>query len=428
MKVGVVGLGKMGSSIFKLLADRGFEITVVEQNAELLNSSSDIFFQKLERSLRRQKISDIEIDLRKARYHFSQHLTALAETDIVIEAVFENYDLKAHVFKQLESVVHKDTILLTNSSSISIHALENELNHPERFCGYHFFHPIILIDLIEIIRTSQTPEWLIIKLQDFSQQLGKKHIVVSDGPGSVINALLVYYYAEAVYILEEGIAPPSQIDHSARSFFYVGPCESLDVIGVDLFLSGLQLTESPLVPLRRPCPGQEHLPQEEIGGRKGFYYPHIIDRMLAEKRLGKKTGAGLYRYDKALAVDENREFYVDLKRSSQNNHTEDPKDIISSRLLFALFAGVLYSLELKKGSVEEIDYGVQTILQMKSGPVSMMKKMGYQKVVDGFRDMTERFGSRFQVADMQHLFTDCLSKLKNTGADDAQLLDKGNES
>jgi len=222
-KVGIVGLGKMGSSIFKLLADRGFEITVVEENPERLRNSSDMFFQKLERSLRRQGISDIEIGCRKARYHFSQHISALAETDIVIEAVFEDYDLKARIFKQLESVVHKDTILLTNSSSISIHTLEKELNHPERFCGYHFFHPIIMIDLIEIIRTAQTPEWLIIKLQNFSKQIGKKTIVVSDGPGSVINALLVYYYAEAVYILEEGIAPPSQIDHDARPFFYVGP-------------------------------------------------------------------------------------------------------------------------------------------------------------------------------------------------------------
>lgn len=406
MKVGIVGCGKMGYSIFKLLSDKGFEITVVEQNLELLQISSDMFFKKLDRSLRRQGISDIEIDSRKARYHFSMHLSALADADIVIEAVFEDYDLKSQILKQLESLVRNDTILLTNSSSISIHNLEKEMEHPERFCGYHFFHPIVLIDLIEIIRTSQTPEGLIAQLEDFSKQIGKKSIVVSDGPGSVINALLVYYYAEAVYILEEGIAPPSQIDHFAKSLFYVGPCESLDVIGVDLFLSGLQLTQSPLVPIRRPKPGQEQVLQEEIGGRKGFYFPQIIDRMLAEKRLGKKTDVGLYRYDKGKAIDDNREFYVDPKLSTRNAYMENPKDMITSRLLFALFAGVLHSLELKLGFPEDIDNGIQTILQMKSGPITMMKKMGFEQVAAGFQDMTERFAQRFHVSNLLPLFTD----------------------
>jgi 3-hydroxybutyryl-CoA dehydrogenase len=406
MKVGIVGCGKMGSSIFKLLADKGFEITVVEQNPERLQSSSDMFFKKLDRSLRRQGISDNEIDNRKAQYHFSQHISALADADIVIEAVFEDYDLKAQIFKQLELVVRNESILLTNSSSISIHNLEKELNHPERFCGYHFFHPIVMIDLIEIIRTAQTPEWLIARLKKFSTQIGKKNIVVSDGPGSVINALLVYYYAEAVYILEEGIAPPSQIDHFAKSLFYVGPCESLDVIGVDLFLSGLQLTQSPLVPIRRPRPGQEHVPQEEIGGRKGFYFPEIIDRMLAEKRLGKKTDSGLYRYDKGKAIDDNREFYIDPNRSKRSTYMENPKDTITARLLFALFAGVLYSLELKLGFPEDIDNGVQTILQMKSGPVTLMKEMGFEQISGIFQDLTERFGQRFHVSNLLPLFTD----------------------
>jgi len=403
MKAGIVGLGKMGMSIFKLLADKGLEVTAVEQNSELLQGVSDKFFQKLERSLGRQGVSADGISRRKAMYHFSQDLSALKETDIVIEAVSENYDLKVSVFKQMETVVRTDTLLLTNSSSISIRNIEKELHHPERFCGYHFFHPVILIDLVEIIVTAETSEQVITRLKEFSRTIGKNPAVVEDGPGSVINSILLYYYVEAVYLLEEGIAPPSRIDKCALSTFYIGPFESIDVVGVDLFLDALDYASAPLVPLRCPGPGQEDLPQEAIGGRKGFYFPPVFTRLINDGRFGKKVSMGIYRYEKGKPVDDDRSYYVNAERVIPHVSVEKAEDIIRERLLFSLFNGVIYALKYAKGSEHDIDYGIRAILHMKEGPIAMMKHMGLQQVSEKFGQLSKCWGPRFQIDDMDRI-------------------------
>jgi 3-hydroxyacyl-CoA dehydrogenase len=400
MKIGLIGFGKMGASIFKLLNDNSFEITVIELNQQLMENSSNKFFQKLERSLTRQGFSTSQINLRKAAYHFSSDLSALANTDIVIEAVYEDFDLKVKLFQQVESIVRNDTIMLTNTSSISIDKLSRLLFRPERFCGFHFFHPIVLIKIVEIIKTGEKPEWLIEKLITFSRQIGKEPVVVMDGPGSVINAILVYYYAEAIYILEEGIALPSQIDRYAKTFFYVGPCESVDIIGIDLFLAALANAPGPneisLVPIRRPKNGQENLPQETIGGRKGFYYPPLFEKLLADHRLGKKVSLGLYRYEKSVPIDDVADYYLNPKQCTQNTSAENHEEIISNRLLYAVFNGVVDCLKNKMSSERDIDLGIQDILQMKEGPITMIRNMGIHAVYEVSEKLAERYGERFR--------------------------------
>ena len=409
MKIGLIGFGKMGASIFKLLSDNSFEITVVELNHKLMESSAAKFYQKLERSLTRQGLSASDINLRKAAYRFSSELSALSNMDIVIEAIYEDFDVKARLFPQVESIVRKDTLLLTNTSSLSVDKLSRLLLHPERFCGFHFFHPIVLINLVEIIKTGEKPEWLIEKLETFSKQIGKKAVVVMDAPGSVINAVLVYYYAEAIYILEEGLALPSQVDRYAKAFFYVGPCESIDIIGIDLFLAALVNVPGPeefsMVPIRRPKSGQEKLSQEAIGGRRGFYYPPLFEKLLADRRLGKKVSLGLYRYEKNMPLDDAPDYYLNPKRCTQNPYVENLEEVISTRLLYAVFNGVVDCLKNKLSSEREIDLGIQEILQMKEGPVTIMKNLGIHTVNEVSEKLAQRFGERFRQ------ISSCLSTL-----------------
>jgi 3-hydroxyacyl-CoA dehydrogenase len=401
MDIGLVGYGKMGSAIFKFLSTYDYRVTVSTRTREKAELHQDKFIRGLERALRRGAIAESEYLRRRDNLRFSHKMDSLSSADLVIETAVEGFQEKVEVFRSVEAIVRKDAVLVTNTSSVSIESLAEKLNFPGRFCGLHFFHPVMLIDVVEIIRTPGTPVELVRFLQNFCKSIEKKPVVVLDAPGSVINAVLAYYYAEALYILQEGSVLPSRIDELAKQYFYIGPCESMDVIGIDFFIAALERSAGPetMLPIQWTASSEEEIPKEALRGREGFFVPHLFNKLVSEKRLGKKTSKGIYLYDRERPIDDKLEFYL-KKGVSAAGAAPPSSDMISKRLLFSIFNGCLSALELGMASREDLDLGLKEILHMKEGPFSAMRSMGKEKVKQEFRSLAQSVGKRFLVTDL----------------------------
>jgi len=393
MKIGLIGFGKMGSSVFKLFAGTPHAITVVFRTAQKATSERDVYFKKWERSVKRKTLTQDELIQKQALICFTHDYEGLSEVDIVFENVTEDFIVKKAVLQQVESVVTPAAIMTTDTSSISIKQIADNLKYPDRFCGFHFFHPIPLINLVEIIGHDRLSDEVVASLKQLSSGLNRSCIVAEDAPGSVLNAILTYYYMEALYILEEGLALPSKLDEISRKLFYVGPCESMDVIGIDFMIEAMTngLKADTIYPIKTAVQFGSNISRNE----KTFHIPSLLTKLPSEKRFGKKTSAGLYRYEKEIPVDEDSTFYIEPSRAVIPFDGSD--DFIMDRLLYSIFHGILFSLFYHMASADDLNIGVKEILQMKNGPMAMMKNLGAEKVDFRFKQLSEKFGRRFAV-------------------------------
>ena len=399
MNIGVIGTGKMGSAIFRLLASRPYHITVLAIDEAEARASENKCLKWLKRSLRRGRMSEDAFQQKKASLIFTHKLEGLASAEIVIEAIFEDYDEKVDLFRNLESVVAKNAVIVTNTSSLSIEQLARQLEYKDRFCGLHFFHPVMVINLVEIIRSTVSSENLVHFLLGFCKDIGKRAITVNDSPGSMINQILVYYYVEALYILEEGRALPSNVDALARKFFYIGPCESMDVIGIDFFVEALnQIMDCFFNSAVEPD-------KTIFDIREGYFVPYLLDRLISEKRLGKKVSRGIYLYDKDKPMDDVLEFYFNPAYGRSPETNKQTKELIANRLLYSVFSGCLYCLEKGLSTLEEIDLGIKEVLLMKDGPITMMQQIGRVKLREEFDFLTQHASPRFQQNSLDFLFS-----------------------
>lgn len=398
MNIGIVGYGKMGSGIFKWLSSKPYDINILNRSEEKARDREEKFFKGLERSLKKGAISEEMFFKKKDSIKFIHRWEDLATADIIIETATESYEEKVDILRRLESVMGKNSVLVTNTSSYSIKALANELRYKERFCGLHFFYPVFIIDLVEIIKWKDDQTELVSYLKDFCKQMGKKSIVVMDQPGSIINAILGYPYVEALYILEEGLALPSIIDEIARWSFYIAPCESIDIVGIDFFIEVLKTAGIPggVLPLLQEGASQVELSEIDTGGRGGFHVPKLFWRLLSENRLGKKVSKGLYLYQGKKPVDDLPEFYIDPDRHSPFGNVSERNKLIAKRLLYSIFNGSIFGFQKGMSSLPEIDLGMKEVLHMKEGPFTMMRMIGQKKVKEDFDFLTQSFGKRFK--------------------------------
>ena len=408
MNIGVVGTGKMGSAIFKLLSSRFENITVLAISREEAEENRQKCLKGLNRHVKRGRITEEEYARKKELLRFTHRIEDLASSDLVIEAIFEDYDAKAALFRELESLVSEKAILTTNTSSVSIQRLSDTLRHKERFCGLHFFHPVLLIGMVEIIRRSDTPAELVAFLENFCRDLGKHPVTVLDNPGSVINSILAYYYLEAIYLLEEGAALPSEIDHFSKRFFYVGPCESMDVIGIDFLIGALKRTAvlGSVMPLRWNKDSGLEPSFPALGDKEGFYLPVFPAKLIADNRLGKMLSKGIYLYEKDKPVDDVPEFYRNPDRFSPYEDRDEQSSLISKRLLFSILNGAICGFQKGMSSMEELDFGVKEALIMKEGPFAIMKSMGKKRVREDFEWLSQRVGRRFEQKNFDFLKED----------------------
>ena len=280
-RVGVVGCGLMGSGITQVCAQSGYRVVVLEINNELLNKGLTSISSFLTRNVKKGRVSQAEKEATLARIKGTTNTKDFGDCDLVIEAVIENLDLKKKIFAELDKICPKHTILATNTSCLSIIDMAQETTRPEKVLGMHFFNPVPLMKLLEIVRTLATSDETLEMGKEFGKSIGKTTIIAPDTPGFIVNRLLMPFMNGAFRMLEAGLATKEDIDTGVRLGLGhpMGPLALADLIGMDtsLFIANA-IYEELKDPLYAP--------------------PVILKKMVADGWLGRKTGRGFYEYKK----------------------------------------------------------------------------------------------------------------------------------
>ena len=277
--VGIIGAGTMGNGIAQACAVSGLSVVMVDINDAAVAKGLSSIASSLDRLIKKEKMTEAEKASALARIKTSTNYQDFTGSQIVIEVATENYDLKIKILKQLDGIVSKDTIIASNTSSISITQMAAEVSNPQRFIGMHFFNPVPLMTLVEIIRGLQTNDRTHGLVQEMSKVLGKEPITVKNAPGFVVNRILVPMINEAFFVLAEGLATPEDIDAGMKlgCNHPIGPLALADMIGLDTCLAIMEVYFKNFSDSKyRPCP--------------------LLREMVAAGYLGRKSGKGVYSY------------------------------------------------------------------------------------------------------------------------------------
>ncbi|MCU1286429.1 MAG: 3-hydroxyacyl-CoA dehydrogenase [Acidobacteriales bacterium] len=292
-KVGVLGCGLMGSGIAQVSAMAGYDVVVLEAEQKAIDKG----FSGIEKSLGKLSEKPVEKggitaqqkDAARARLKGTLNKQDLADCDIIIEAIIENVDIKKTMYADLDGIVKKDCIFATNTSSISVTELMAATKRPERFIGLHFFNPVPLMKLVEVVRTIATAPDVFETAVEFGKSVGKVPVRTSDKTGFIVNRLLVPYLLDAIRAYEEGIGSISDIDNAMKlgCGYPMGPFTLLDFVGLD---TTYYIT---------------HVMFDEFKERR-FASPALLKRMVLAGWYGRKSGNGFYNYADPNSPKENR--------------------------------------------------------------------------------------------------------------------------
>lgn len=280
MYIGIIGSGAMGSGIAQVAATAGHEVILFDNRQEALEQARENLRKILDKLVEKGRLSSEEAASILGRHTFASEIKSLQPCVLVIEAIVEDLDVKKSVFRQLESIVARDAILATNTSSLSIASIAASCDHPERVIGLHFFNPAPLMKLVEIIPALQTDPALPGKLQQWMTEWGKYPVVAKDTPGFIVNRIARSFYSESIRLLEEGLGTIEEIDTALKEIggFRMGPFELMDFIGHDV---NYAVTES----VWTACYFEPR------------YQPSFTQRRLVDAGwLGRKSGRGFYDY------------------------------------------------------------------------------------------------------------------------------------
>ncbi|HET8567600.1 MAG TPA: 3-hydroxybutyryl-CoA dehydrogenase [Candidatus Limnocylindria bacterium] len=279
-KVGIVGMGLMGSGIAQVCAQAGFDTLVREVEQRFLDKGFERVDSSLARLVKGGRLSEEDAKAARGRMRSTTSLADLADRDLIVEAVVEVIDTKKQVFAELAKVCSKDAIFTSNTSSLTIVEIAAATDRPDRFAGLHFFNPAPVMQLVEIVRAVTTSDETIETLRAFVKRLGKTGVVCKDTPGFIVNRLMVPYLLGAIRALEQGIASAEEIDQAVKLGLRhpMGPFELLDYTGLDI---NLHVANIFFDEFRDPAMAP----------------PPLLKRMVLAGRLGVKTGRGFYEYD-----------------------------------------------------------------------------------------------------------------------------------
>ncbi|TAH53150.1 MAG: 3-hydroxybutyryl-CoA dehydrogenase [Chloroflexota bacterium] len=279
--VGVVGCGLMGSGIAEVVAKNGYSVIVREVNDEFLQKGLARIRASTQKAVDRNKITVEARDQLLARIRGTTHLEEFSECDYVVEAAIENLNLKKDIFERLDSITRPEVILASNTSSLSIAEMAAKTKKPDKVLGMHFFNPVPVMPLLEMVRSFMTSEATYETSRALGKALGKQIIVAKDYPGFIVNALLVPFQLDAIRFYENGMASKEDIDKGVRLGLNhpMGPLELCDFVGIDTVL---------------------FIADEVYNETKDPRYaaPPLLRRMVAAGYHGRKTGKGFYEYSK----------------------------------------------------------------------------------------------------------------------------------
>ncbi len=280
LKVGIVGAGAMGRGIAQVSATGGMTVYIYDAADGAAAAARDFIASMIERSVEKGRMDKSEGDASVGRINVAENMEGLADCDVVVEAIVENIDIKQKVFQQLEEIVRPDAIIASNTSSIRISSIASACTHRNRIAGLHFFNPVPLMKLVEVINGTDTSEDVTKALEIIGKRMGRVPVVVKDAPGFLVNLGGRAYSTEALRIVSEGVATPFQVDAIMREAcgFRMGPFELLDLTGIDVNF-----------------PVSQIIYNGYFQDKRLSTYP-LHESMMEAGRLGKKTRAGFYEY------------------------------------------------------------------------------------------------------------------------------------
>ncbi|MCB1827058.1 MAG: enoyl-CoA hydratase/isomerase family protein, partial [Coxiellaceae bacterium] len=359
-RVHVIGAGTMGGDIAAWCAFRGFRVTLQDQTAEQISPAIKRAHKLFKKKLKEPRLIQAAMD----RLQPDVSGNAVVSADVVIEAIFENLEVKQKIFKSIEPKLKSNALLASNTSSIPLDEISTVLNNPERLVGIHFFNPVALMPLVEVVHSDKSAPEIVKQAQSFVGKMGKLPLPVLSRPGFLVNRVLMPYLMEAMELLKEGISPEA-IDKAALNFgMPMGPVTLADKVGLDVCLSVA----------------------ENLTAHLGGTVPERLKQIVAEGRLGIKSGRGFYEYKNGKPI----------KKSSASR---EPADIIDRLILRMANEAVA---ALSEGIVDDanlLDAGMifgTGFAPFRGGIFAYLKERGFEAAHKELSALAHRYGDRFK--------------------------------
>jgi len=280
VKVGVVGLGTMGAGIAQISVTAGHETVGREVELPLAERGRATIERYLGRAVEKERMTTGERDAAVARLTLTTELAALADCDLVVEAIVEELEAKRALFAELDAITRPDAVLATNTSALSVSEIAEATARPERVVGMHFFNPAPVLPLVEIVRGERSSDEAVEKAYAWAEHAGKRPVRCNDTPGFIVNRILIPLLNDCVRVLDEAGVTPADLDKAMTNGagWPMGPCALVDLVGIDIHVHASQALHAKL-------------------GKDRVAPPERLLAMQAEGKLGRKTGEGFYTYD-----------------------------------------------------------------------------------------------------------------------------------
>lgn len=278
--VAVIGAGVMGQGIARTISAAGIDVVMIEKEEEKINEALQNLTRNMEHEISRWAMTKSEMKSIMSRIKWSLDMEQVKGTNFIIEAIEENFELKKGIFISLDSIADPETILVSNTATLSLTKIADLTNRPDKIIGMHFLNPVPKVSLVEVVKALETSDDTVARTKRFAEKIGKTPIEVYEYPGFVTTRIIVPFMNEAMYILLEGVASAKDIDLAMKLGYNLqsGPLELADSIGLDEVLSWMhELWNALGEPRYRPCP--------------------ILRQMVRDRKLGKKVGEGFFKYD-----------------------------------------------------------------------------------------------------------------------------------
>ncbi|MFP3599335.1 3-hydroxyacyl-CoA dehydrogenase NAD-binding domain-containing protein [Chryseobacterium sp. SIMBA_029] len=362
MNIGIIGAGTMGVGIAQVAATAGCKVVIYDAQTPQIDKALSGLEKTLQKLVEKAKISQEKATEIRNNITKGETLQDLKDSDLVIEAIIENKEIKTKVFTELEEYVSENCIIASNTSSISITSLGAELKKPGRFIGIHFFNPAPLMPLVEVIPSLLTEKSLAEKMYTLMKDWGKLPVIAKDIPGFIVNRIARPYYGEGLRIVEENIATPEQVDDAMKTLgnFKMGPFELMDLIGVDVNFSVTTTVY------------------------KDYFYdpkykPSLLQQRISEAKLhGRKTGKGFYDYTEGAE-----------KPIPQKDETLYQQ--IFLRIISMLINEAVEAKRLGVANDEDLELAMQKGVNYPKGLLSWGKEIGYAKISETLQNLYEEY-------------------------------------